>query len=209
LKAISFEGAEPPEELVEVVAAILGASGVVILPTDTIYGLHAAAADHEAIRRIIAAKLRDDGKPLVVLATDLAQAEEAGAVLIPEVRDVLSSIWPAPLTAILPLRGALAASRGMETIAVRVPQSEWLRRLLYACGPLASSSVNRSGSPPARRPQEIDAAVADGADLVLTGPDLAGSPSTIVDFTSGVPRLVRQGEFLFAQNLWKTLRNSL
>ena len=209
MKAISFEGVTPTEDALSLVAGILAASGVVILPTDTIYGLHAAASDRVAVERIVAAKKRDDGKPLVVLAADLDQAVRAGAVIMPDVRDVLSTIWPAPLTAILPLHGRLAASRGMETIAVRVPKSDWLRTLLLITGPLASSSVNRSGSPAARHPEEIDPGIAKAADLVLTGPVIASSPSTIVDFTSGEPRLVRQGEYFFAQNLWKTSRNSL
>jgi len=209
LKAISFEGVAPADDVLSLVAATLNASGVVILPTDTIYGLHGSAADGLAIERIVAAKERDDGKPLVVLTADLDQAIGAGAVIMPDVRDVLSEIWPAPLTAILPLRRRLAASREMDTIAVRVPSSDWLRKLLVMTGPLASSSVNRSGRPPAHRPEDIDSAIAEAADLVLTGGSIAGLPSTIVDFTSGEPRLVRQGEFFFAQNLWKTSRNSL
>ncbi len=209
LKAISFEGDAPADDVLSIIAATLNASGVVILPTDTIYGLHGAAADRLAIERIVATKERDDGKPLVVLTADLDQAIGAGAVIMPDVRDVLSEIWPAPLTAILPLRRRLAASREMDTIAVRVPSCEWLRKLLVMTGPLASSSVNRSGRPPAHRPEDIDSAIAEAADLVLTGGSIAGLPSTIVDFTSGEPRVVRQGEFFFAQNLWKTSRNSL
>jgi L-threonylcarbamoyladenylate synthase len=209
LRNISFEDAEPGDEIVSLIADVLGSGGVAILPTDTIYGLHACAGDRAAVGRIIAAKERDDGKPLVVLASDLDQVVQVGAIIEPDVRDVLSAIWPAPLTAILPLVGELAASRGIGSIAVRVPRREWLRRLLSRTGPLASSSVNRSGSPPAQHPDEIDPAIAASADLLVTGPALEGSASTIVDFTGGEPRVIRQGEFLFAQNLWKTSRNSL
>jgi len=186
---------------------VLRRGGVVMLPTDTIDGLHALADDERAVERIVMIKGREANKPLVVLAADTAQLETLGVEMRDGLRQTLASIWPAPLTAVLPLRDPIAASRGANSLAVRVPGVSWLRRLLQRTGPLASTSANRSGEEPltADLPREI----LEALDGIASGPRIARSASTIVDLTASEPRLLREGEFLFTQNLWKTLRKSL
>jgi L-threonylcarbamoyladenylate synthase len=190
-------------------APILSRGGVVLLPTDTIYGLHAVATDASAIDRIVAIKGRDETKPFVVLGSSVAQLESIGVVFNETSRIVLQELWPGPLTVVAPLKNKIAASRGNETIAVRVPSLDWLRDLIQMTGPLASTSVNRSGEPPLISPKQLPNETFARVDASVDIGPLEGQPSTIFDFSSPEPRLIREGDTLFTQKVWKTLRKSL
>ncbi|HJW95702.1 MAG TPA: L-threonylcarbamoyladenylate synthase [Thermoanaerobaculia bacterium] len=183
--------------------------GVVLLPTDTIYGLHALATDQSAADRVAAIKGREDTKPFVVLGASVEQLEEIGIDIRPEVRNALRSLWPAPLTAILPLRRPVPASRGASTLAVRIPALDWLRSLVERTGPLLSTSANRSGEPPVDSPENLARELQNSLDGLADGGLCHAEPSTILDFTSDPPRLIREGSQLFSQKVWKTLRKSL
>jgi len=179
------------------IADILQRGGVALLPTDTIYGLHALAANESAVARIVKLKGRDDDKPFVIIAATADQLRAFGA----EIPKALDHLWPARLTAVV--------RRGAGTIAARVPDLAWLRRLLETTGPLVSTSVNRSGDPPISSIDEVAKELAEGIDAALDAGRQEGKPSTIVDFTGEQPRILREGDTLFAQNLRKTLRISL
>ena len=191
------------------IASVLSSGAVVILPTDTIYGLHAKANDADAIARIAAIKGRDAAKPFIVLGSSVEQLEQAGAFFSVAVRTMLEELWPGPLTAIVPLTRSLAAARDAATIAVRVPDLTWLRALVEATGPLASTSVNRSAEPPMESPAQLSNESLQSVDGLVDAGSLSGKPSALVDFTGDLPRLVRDGERLFTQKVWKTLRKSL
>lgn len=190
-------------------APILQRGGVVLLPTDTIYGLHAIATDAGAIDRIAAIKGRDDTKPFVVLGASIAQLESIGVVFSDASRVVLDELWPGPLTVVAPLRNRIAASRGNDTIAVRVPSLDWLRDLIQMTGPLASTSVNRSGESPLNSPKQLTNEMLARLDASVDIGPLEGQPSTIFDFSSHEPVLIREGDALFTQKVWKTLRKRL
>jgi tRNA threonylcarbamoyl adenosine modification protein (Sua5/YciO/YrdC/YwlC family) len=198
--------AAPAGAEIEEIAASIRAGDIILLPTDTIYGLHALAGDARAIERLADAKGRRETKPFVVIAATVEQLEEIGIDVRPE---VLASLWPAPLTAILPLARPIAASRGEATIAVRIPDLAWLRELLTRTGPLASTSANRAGEPPISTPDQLSSDVITKVDGVVDAGPRDGKPSTIVDFTGDEPRLIREGDPAFAQKVWKTLRKTL
>jgi tRNA threonylcarbamoyl adenosine modification protein (Sua5/YciO/YrdC/YwlC family) len=190
-------------------AATLQRRGVVLLPTDTIYGLHALAGNADAVQRIVDIKGRGEDKPFVVIAASAAQLEHLGATLGARTRAILDDLWPGPFTAVVPIRQPIAASRGASTIAVRVPDLEWLRELLDRTGPLASTSANRSGEPPITDPKLISRDLRASIDGVVDAGVREGKPSTIVDFTGDEPRIIREGETFFTQKLWKTLWKTL
>lgn len=187
------------------IAAALDSGGVVLLPTDTIYGLHAKADDAAAVAKIAEMKGREGEKPFVVLAASLEQVEAMGAVLNDDVRPLLAAVWPAPVTAILPLRAPIAASRGASTVAVRVPALDWLRELLVRTGPLVSTSANRSGESPIRVPSDLARPLQSQLAAIVDAGPLMGEASAIVDFTGNPPRVVRGSETLFTQKVWKSL----
>ena len=193
----------------EDVLRVLLADGVALLPTDTIYGLHAIATSEAAIRKLVDLKGRDGEKPFVVLGASLGQLETLGAQFSKESRDVLADVWPAPLTVVVPLAAPIAASRGTSTLAVRVPALPWLRALLEKSGPLASTSANRSGEPAVTTPAELSHDLHASLDAVYDAGRLEAKASTIVALTGDEPRLIREGDPFFTQKVWKRLRKSL
>ena len=198
----------PSAAQIREIAQMIERRGVVLMPTDTIYGLHALANDDRAIARLAEIKARDE-KPFVVIAKSLAQLQSIGVILSPSNRTILESLWPAPLTAVMPLREPIAASRGATTIAVRVPDLRWLRELLAITGPLASTSANPSGASPASHPAVLPRNFLDAIDGIVDAGTTSGTPSAIFDFSGDEPRLVRAGDDLFTQKVWKTLRKCL
>ena len=202
LEILQSRGLEP-------LVSILAGGGVAILPTDTIYGLHARAADDRAVRRIFAIKGRPEEKSLVVICGSIAQLDGLGVTVDGPVLDALGKLWPASLTAVLPIARPLPASAGELTLAIRVPGLEWLRAVVNRTGPLVSTSVNASGEAPVISPEQVPPAIGNRVDLIVDGGTLNGQPSTIVDFTESSPRVLREGAFAFTQNLWKTVWKSL
>ena len=183
--------------MLDTIAASLASGQIVLLPTDTIYGLHALAGNEAAVGRIAALKGRDEGKRFVIIAASMDQLLEYGAA----VPDMLRSVWPAPLTAVVP--------HPSGSVAVRVPDLAWLRALLDRTGPLVSTSANRSGEPPIRVPAELAWELQQAVDFALDAGPREGKPSTLVDFTCNEPHLIREGDPVFAQFLRKTLRKTL
>jgi len=188
---------EPSDDVLDEIADVLRAGGVALLPTDTIYGLHAVAANEEAVARVRSMKERGDQKPFVTIAASAEQLER----MVSAIPDVLREIWPAPVTAIL--------ASDATTIAARVPDLPWLRALLDRTGPLISTSANRSGEPPITTPEMLAQDLFEALDAVLDAGLREGQPSTIVDFTGDEPRIVREGDPGFSQflrkRLWKAL----
>ena len=183
------------------IASALASGAVVLLPTDTIYGLHAVASNAEAVARIAEMKGRDEGKkPFIVLASSVAQFDDLGITADAETLSALATIWPAPLTAILP--------RGDATLAVRIPALDWLRALIERTGPLVSTSANRSGEPAVDRPSALARDLQNALDVV-DGGIRSGEPSAILDLTCDEPRFIREGDPFFTQKVWKTLRKTL
>ena len=163
----------------------IAGGGVAVFPADTVYGLACDPGDAAAVARLYELKGRDAGKPAAVLFFARARACEALPDLGPRTRAALAALLPGALTLLLPNpaeRFALACGPDPGTIGLRVPS---LPPALAALGavacPLLQSSANRAGGPDARRLQDVPAAIRDGADLVLDGGELPGTPSTVVD----------------------------
>jgi L-threonylcarbamoyladenylate synthase len=186
----------PTDSQRDEIAALLRSGGIVLLPTDTIYGLHALANDASSAR-IAAIKSRHAEKRFVLIAASVAQLDSMGA----EVPSTLNTIWPAPLTAIV--------RRGVETIAARVPDLKWLRDLLERTGPLISTSANRAGEPPITNADALPDELLRAIDGVVDAGPRKGKPSAIVDFTETEPRFIREGDPGFTQELRKTLSKKL
>ncbi len=191
------------------IARILREGKVALLPTDTIYGLHALATDAAAVERIADIKGREETKPFVVIAATLEQIEQLGVDTDPHVFESLGAIWPAPLTVVLPLRAPIPASRGASTLAVRIPALDWLRELAFRTGALVSTSANRSGEPPVQTPSALARDLQNRIDAVVDAGPRTGEPSAILDLTGAEPRFIREGEESFTQKVWKSLRKSL
>jgi L-threonylcarbamoyladenylate synthase len=174
----------------------LARGGVAAVPTETFYALAADPTSERGVSRIFEIKGRDDGKPLLVLFSSREQLEALGVAAHPDLVDRLFRLWPAPLSAVLPLRAPIAASRGSATLGVRMPAACGVRELLDAVGPLTGTSANRSGEPPIAEPDDVADALGSDLDVLIDGGLVpGGEPSTVVDATRDPPKVVRQGAF--------------
>ena len=189
------------EAALPAVTAHVAGGGLLAYPTETVYGL-GSAPTVPALEALARLKGRAPDKPFLVLVSSLAMVEEWGLVLSPSARALSAAFWPGPLTLVLPGgEGKLPDQlRGKEGgIAVRHTSHTGIARLVAALGqPLTSTSANRPGEPTAPgadRIREVFAEeVARGALRVLDGGVLGNvPPSTLVDCTTAVPRLVREG----------------
>ncbi len=187
----------------------LRAGGLVILPTDTVYGIGCEAADAGAVERLLAAKGRGRRMPPPVLVADPADLDGVVSEVPDAARALMDVFWPGPLTLILTADESLTWDLGETggTIAVRMPDHELALELLGASGPLAVTSANPTGAPPATDaasaraafPGRVRAAgAAGGGDILLLdgGATPGPVPSTIVTLAgvhARAPRVLRQG----------------
>ena len=181
--------------MIDSAVEVLRRGGVVAYPTDTFYGLAVDPRNAEAVAALFALKGRDAGKPSPLIAGSMEQARAAVA-FTPLAERLATRFWPGPLSLILPADDGLcrAVLGGGTTAAVRVPDDDVARSLALAFGAcITATSANVSGRPPAKTAAEIDAEVLARADFVIEGTSPGGEPSTMVDVTSEVPRLVRAG----------------
>ncbi len=177
--------------------AALQAGEPVALPTETVYGLAAPAADALAVARVYAAKGRPSFNPLIVHVADIA----AAALLVeisPQARALMARFWPGPLTLVLPLRpGAPVAAlvtAGLPTLAVRCPAHPVMQAVIAAAGPLAAPSANASGRLSPTRAEHVLASLGGRIGLILDGgPCAAGVESTIVAVEGERVSLLRPG----------------
>ncbi len=187
----------PPDGIDAAVAA-LRSGALVILPTETVYGLAADAADPHAVARLYEAKGRPRFNPLIAHVSDRAMAERI-APLPPLAARLAEAFWPGPLTLVVPIADTLAvcdlARAGLDTVALRAPAHPMARAVIAAFGgPVCAPSANRSGRPSptthADAVEETGSAVAVALD---GGPCRVGLESTVVSVIDGEARLLRPG----------------
>lgn len=174
----------------------VAAGGLVVLPTDTVYGVAADAFSPQAVANLLAAKGRDRSMPPPVLVGAAATLEALAAEVPAWLRDLVAAHWPGPLTIVCRQQPSLTWDLGdtHDTVAVRVPDDPIAVALLRDTGPLAVSSANRSGSPAATTVDDAEAMLGASVDVYLDGgPSRGGVASTILDVTGAVPRVLRHG----------------
>lgn len=174
----------------------LQAGGIVVFPTDTVYGVGGDAFNRFATARLFEVKRRPRAMPLPVLVARPRQAWALCSEVPRQAADLVASFWPGALTLILPVADGLSIDIG-ETkgrIAVRMPAHDDLLELIAMVGPLAATSANISGSPTPPTIEEIAGELGDQVPLYLDGgPASADVPSTIVDLARWRPKIVREG----------------
>ena len=176
-----------PAAAVDAAVACLQSGGVVVLPTETVYGVAALAADPSAVEELFVRKGRPADRRVAVLVADLDQARSVAEVDA-RAAGLASACWPGPLTMVLEAVPGSAES----TMGVRCPDHSLVRAIASAVGPIATTSANRSGDP---TPVDAASAAASlGGDLlVLDGGPCAGVPSTVVDLTTDPATILREG----------------
>jgi L-threonylcarbamoyladenylate synthase len=169
---------------------------LVVLPTDTVYGLGADAFTPAAITALLAAKGRGRNMPPPVLVGSVRAAAALTEALGPYGQDLIDEFWPGPLTLVFRASPTLMWDLGdtMGTVAIRMPLHPVALDLLRRTGPMAVSSANLHGAAAATTADEAQAQLGDAISVYLDGGPCADSvPSTILDLTGTVPRMLRAG----------------
>jgi len=188
--------AEAEGSLAEAIAVLRG-GGLIAYPSDTVYGLGAAASDEQAVARAFAVKGRLSEKALSLLLADIEDMAPLCADVPPAAKLLAERFWPGPLTLVLRRSPAFqsAALGGGDNVALRVPDHHFLRELIRGLGePITGTSANRSGRPSCRTAREVWRQLGNAVDLIIDGgPSRAGPESTVIDITLDTPRMLRQG----------------
>jgi L-threonylcarbamoyladenylate synthase len=196
-RVLKLEAENPDPKAVEFAAGLLRAGAVIVIPTDTVYGLACDPGNERAIGRIYEIKGRPRDLPLILLIACREDLRRFCAAVPESAERAARAFWPGPLTIVLPRAQvvSLALAAAGETIGLRLPDHAVPRELIRLAGfPLASTSANRSRLPAARTAEEALAAVGEGVDLVLdAGPAPLGVESTVADFSVSPPRVLREG----------------
>ena len=173
---------------------ILKEGGVGVVPTDTLYGICASALSQKAVERIYEIKGRDEGKPFIILISSVGELKYFGIELSIEQKAYLDTVWPGPVSVILPcaLKKLSYLHRGTNALAFRLPKSPKLRAFLKETGPLVAPSANPQGLEPAHTVAEAKKYFTSGVDFYIAGGRKAGKPSTIVSLVSGEPQVLRK-----------------
>lgn len=206
---------EHQEKALEQSVSVIKNGGLVVIPTDTVYGIVGDATQAKTIEHLYALKARSKEKAFPVFVRDVAMARRFAYISDAKAR-FLEHVWPGTLTVIFHHKEKLPSilTAGKDTIALRMPQSAFALSLLARIDiPLVQSSANVSEMPAAKNSEDVIASFAhqkQKPDLVIDGGEIIGMPSTIIDFTAREPRLVRSGVMtkqdidLFFQNLFET-----
>jgi len=177
-------------------ARTIAAGGLIAFRTDTFYGLGADPFNPPAVRQIIDLKGRER-KPILLLISDLEEVDRFIGDQTEQFKLLATSLWPGPLTIVYTASAGLSSdlTAATGTIGVRLPHGDSLRDLIRICGgALTATSANLTGSPAARNAAEVAHYFPSGLDLILdSGETTATSASTVLDVTTGVPRLIREG----------------
>jgi L-threonylcarbamoyladenylate synthase len=196
LRRISIDKLLASPEEISRLRDLLAAGGLLAIPTETHDGLAADPFSESGVGRVFAAKGRDDGKPLPVLFGERDQLDHLGIDSRRKDLDRYFRIWPAALTVVLPVRTPLPASRGAQSLGVRLPALASLRGLLCTLGPVTGTSANRSGEPPLDDPTAVEKTFAGSIAVVVDGgPTPGGLSSTVLDATREPPVVLRQGRY--------------
>ncbi|MGC9317616.1 MAG: L-threonylcarbamoyladenylate synthase [Armatimonadota bacterium] len=192
--------AVPPasvEQASAVCAQAVARGELIVIPTDTVYGLAADPFDEGAVLRLYEAKGRPRDMAIPVLASDEGAARLTARELPPKARELFERFWPGPLTVVVPCVDELpdALTGGGHTVGLRVPASELARAIISACGGLlATTSANYSTEAPACEVPELAPGLIERVSVVVDGGRCrAGMASTVVDLTTTPARILRQG----------------
>lgn len=193
----------PEESVIASAADVIRKGGVIVYPTETLYGIGADARNALAVRKVIAAKRRQDVKPILALVDSLEMMQML-TVEIPETAlALMKRFWPGALTIVVKAAGHVPeeVTQGSGTIGIRIPANKFCIELLKMCAcPITSTSANVSGEAVHRTIEGIRRALDAGIDLYVDAGTLPESkPSTVISIVDDPPKLIREGVISFEQ----------
>ena len=177
-------------------AQIINEGGLVVCPTETVYGLGANAFDQNAVAKIFKAKGRPGDNPLIVHISSLEQVKDIAVDIPDKFYELAERFMPGPLTIILKKSDKIpyVVTAGGDTVGIRMPKNEWARALIANSKPLAAPSANRSKHISPTTAQHVYEDLQGQVELILDdGPCGVGIESTVLDLTCDTPTILRPG----------------
>ena len=200
---LQVDPSNPDDPVLQYAADFIRVGGLVVYPTDTLYGIGGSAFSRRAITELYDVKKRDKNNPVPLLVESVDSLSLLVREISPVAQRLMEVFWPGPLTLVFRasdlLPETLMDERG--TIAVRIPSSTLCLNLLKLSGcPITATSANISGQPTPRSVAEIKKQLGLGIDLFLDAGELPETlPSTIVDVSGEAPKLLREGAIVKAR----------
>ena len=185
---IKIDPANPDKRKIAIAAKVIREGGLVVFPTETVYGIAANLLDGKAVERLCRVKARPEGKPFTVHISDLKMIRDMGCAITGTAEKLMAEFWPGPLTIIL-------KSRNGEKIGFRMPANKTALELIRASGvPVAAPSANLSGRPAPVTAEEAMADLEGKINMVIDGGRTrVGLESTVVDLTVDPFKVLRVG----------------
>ena len=197
IRVVNVDPTAPRPERLELAVEVLRAGDIVVIPTETFYGLAGDPFNPGTVARLNDLKRKPQDSPVLLLASDLEQVPTVAGHLPDSFHVLAETFWPGPLTLVVPASPDMPTdiSGGRGTVGIRIPGLALPRRLAQAFGrPITGVSANVYGEPPCRTAVDVVRALPEGIGLVLDGGSAAGgTPSTIVDLCVEPPRVLREG----------------
>ncbi len=187
----------PTTENIKAASRIIQRGGVVVMPTETVYGLACNALDENAVQHVFAIKGRPADNPLIVHISSESDLERVASVIPPICHELAKRFWPGPLTLVLPKRAEVPyrTTAGLDTVAVRVPGHAVARALIQESGCLlAAPSANLFTQLSPTCAEDVDPRIVEQVGMVLDGgPCSVGLESTVLDLSGDEPQILRPG----------------
>ena len=187
----------PNLSILKKAADIIKKGGLVVFPTETVYGLGANALDEKAVEKIFIAKKRPSDNPIIAHISDIGELSSLVSEITPIHKKIIENFWPGPLTLLFNKKDSVPpiVSAGLPTITVRFPSHPVARKLIELSGiPIAAPSANLSGRPSPTNAQHVIEDLNGRVDIIIDGgPTTFGLESTVVDILNNPPRILRNG----------------
>lgn len=169
---------------------------LVVLPTDTLYGIHTSALNKKSVEKVYEIRGRAPDKPFIILIGSIDQLKKFKIKIDRKTKAILNKYWPGKVSVIFPCPHDefKYLHRGLKSLAFRLPKKDNLRKLLLQTGPLISTSVNPEGKPPAQSIQEAKKYFGNKIKYYLDQGYLNNKPSTIIEIKNEKIKIIRQGE---------------
>jgi len=197
MRVVTVNPTHPREDRLSEAVDTIDAGGVVALPTETFYGLACDAFNRDALTRINELKGKPSLSPNLLLISDPGQVDSVADAVPQRFHELAELFWPGPLTLVVSAADRVPAevTGGGGKVAVRVPGLALPRRIARALGrPITGPSANLHGRPACRTALEVAETFGEALEMILDGGSTAaGNPSTILDLTGPVPRILREG----------------
>lgn len=179
--------------MIKAAARSIVGGGVVVYPTETVYGIGANALDEQAIMRVFQIKKRPLSMPIFLAVSSFEMIDKV-AEIGPDERNILEQLLPGPVSVLVRRRDVVPdiLTSGSPLVGIRFPDHELAQRIIDLTGPITSTSANRTSSPPPASADEVSIEIADRVDMILDGGRCRyAKPSTLLDLSSR--RIVRAG----------------